>query len=108
MTIRPVGVEMFHAGKLRDTKHKVASRRFANAPKNASCCNHLCWSGSLKPYSGYISLNSARLTETKLFDVEQDGEGYWPTLSLQLRAENTHRIIYVFIYSVTFEIFRAV
>jgi hypothetical protein len=39
-----------------------------------------------------------QLTETKLFDVEQDGEGYWPTLSLRLRAENTHRIYIYFLW----------
>ena len=97
MKICPVGVKLFHADRLRDMRQKVASRSFANAPKNASCCSHLWRSVSLKPYSGYISLNSARLTETKLFDVEQDGEGYWPTLSLRLRAENTHTI-YVYLY----------
>jgi hypothetical protein len=76
MKIRPVGVELFHADRLRDMRQKVASRCFPNAPKNASCCNHLWKSVSLKSYSSYISLNSVRLTETKLFDVEQDGEGY--------------------------------
>ena len=76
MKIRPVEVQLFHADRLRDMRQKVASRSFANVPKNASCCNHLWRSVSLKPYSSYISLTSVRLTETKLFDVEQDGEGY--------------------------------
>jgi hypothetical protein len=78
-----------------ETRQKVSSRSFANAPKNTSCCNHVWRYVSLKPYSGYISLKSVRLTETKLFDVEQDGEAYWPIRSLRLRAENTHGI-YIF------------
>ena len=97
MKIRPAGVELFHADRLRDMRQKVASLSFAKAPKNGSCYNHLWRSVILEPYPGYISLNSVRLTERKLFDFEQDGEGYWPTLSLRLRAENTHRM-YMYLY----------
>jgi hypothetical protein len=107
MKSRKVGVEIFHADILRDMKLKVASRNFSNAPKNKYCYNHHCRSESLKPYSYFTSLNSVRLIKTKLYDTEQDEEGYWPTLSLRIRAENIYRI-YIFTYSVRSEKFRAV